>query len=46
MNLREDLPLKLFSLSKSECLMQPIQMLFSRNRKILSQFFAPFLKST
>ena len=34
-----------FSLSKSECLMQPIQMQLSRNRIIFSRFFSEFPKS-
>ena len=35
-----------FSLSKSECLMQPVQMLSSQNQKIFSELFSAFLKVT
>ena len=35
----------MFSLSKSECLTQPIQMQLSRNRKIFSKFFSSFPKA-
>ena len=36
----------MFSLTKSECLTQPIQMQLSRYRKTFSQFFSSFPKST
>ena len=36
---------KVFSLSKSECLTQPIQMQLSPNQKLFSEFFSPFPKS-
>ena len=34
-------PWKTFSLSKSKCLTQPIEMQLSRNREIFSEFFSP-----
>ena len=37
---------QVFSRSKSECLMQPIQMQLSRYRKIFSEFCSAFPKST
>ena len=37
---------QVFSLSKSECLTQPIQMRLSQNQKILSQFVSAFPKPT
>ena len=35
-----------FSLSQSECLTQPIQVLLSQNQKIFSQLFSAFPKVT
>ena len=35
-----------YSLSRNECLTQPIQMQLLKNRKIFSEFFSAFLKST
>ena len=37
---------KVFSIKKSECLTQPIQMQLSRNYNIFSWFFSAFSKST
>ena len=37
---------QVFSLGKSGCFMQPIQMQLSLKLKICSQFFSAFLKST
>ena len=34
------------SLSKNECLKQPIQIILSPNQKLLSEFFSTFRKST
>ena len=39
-------PDEVFSLSKSECLMQPVQMLSSQNQKIFSELFSAFSKVT
>ena len=37
---------QVFSLCKSECLTQPIQMLFSQNQIMFSDIFSPFSEST